>query len=46
MKRICDWGLFNVALIPTVYVGVSGRNWWVYVVWLRGRLGFFRYEPQ
>lgn len=50
-KLICDWGMFNWALIPTVYLGVSrmdggrGRNWWLYAVFLRGRLGFYRYRP-
>lgn len=43
MKPICDWHMSNWALIPTVVVG-GGHNGvfrygWVYIWWLRGRLG-------
>jgi hypothetical protein len=46
MKPILDWGQFNWCVWPALYVGVSERNWWVYLVWLRGRAGFYRFEPK
>jgi hypothetical protein len=45
LKRIFDWGLFNLCLIPTIYVARHGKSWWIYAVWLRGRIGFYHFEP-
>jgi hypothetical protein len=45
VKPICDWGPFNWALLPTIIVGGGVRErdgkryGWVYIYWLRGRLG-------
>jgi hypothetical protein len=45
VRLIFDWGLHNLALLPTVIVGRGTERGagWVYVYWLRGRLGASRY---
>lgn len=46
MKPILDWGLYNCCVWPALYVGWDKGNWWCYIVWLHGRIGFYRYEPK
>jgi hypothetical protein len=47
VRFICDSGFSNIALLPTIYVGGGTERGlvygWVFIVWLRGRIGFSRY---
>jgi hypothetical protein len=42
MKPILDGGLFNWAITPAIVFGRGSTSWWLYVWWLRGRLGFYK----
>lgn len=44
-RLICDWGMGNWAVLPTVICGAGTKPWagWVYVYWLRGRIGVARW---
>lgn len=45
-KPICDWGMYNLCLIPTIFYGRSETGLWLYLFWLRGRLGLGFYTAR
>lgn len=39
LKPICDWGMYNWFLTPALMFGRGEGCWWLYIHFLRGRLG-------
>jgi hypothetical protein len=43
-KIICDGEMGSgVTLLPAIYFGCSERCWWLYISFIRGRLGVMVY---
>ena len=42
--KIFDWGFASWYCLPTIVTAWDSRGGWLYLLWLKGRIGF-RWSP-